>query len=51
MNEHSPKFELVKAYYEDGLWNQKAVKNAVKRNWITAAEYEEITGEPYGLQI
>ena len=47
MNEHSPKFELVKDYYDTGEWKKKAVKNAVKRYWITADEYEEITGEPY----
>ena len=45
--EHSEKFELVKNYYNEGLWKKKAVKNAVKREWITAAEYEEITGEVY----
>ena len=45
--EHSAKFELVKNYYNDGLWKKKAVKNAVKREWITATEYEEITGEVY----
>ena len=43
----SPKFEKVKGYYEDGLWNKTMVKNAVKKGWITAAEYTEITGEPY----
>ena len=47
MNEHSEKFELVKNYYDSGLWKKKAVKNAVKKGWITAAEYQEITGEPY----
>ena len=47
MNEHSAKFEKVKAYYDAGLWNKKAVKNAVVKKWITAAEYEEIIGEPY----
>lgn len=51
MNEHSPKFELIKSYYESGLWKKKAVKKAVtapKEEWrITAAEYEEITGEVY----
>ena len=44
---HSPKFEKVKKYYEDGRWNLKMVKNAVAAHWITAAEFEEITGEPY----
>ena len=47
MNEHSDKFDLVKRYYDTGLWKKKAVKNAVIKNWITAAEYEEITGEIY----
>ena len=45
--EHSPKFELVKNYYDSGFWKKKAVRNAVSRGWITAAEYEEITGEIY----
>ena len=43
----SPKFEKVKGYYEDGLWNKTMVKNAVKKGWITAEEYQIITGEPY----
>ncbi len=47
MNEHSEKFELVKEYYDTGRWKKKAVRNAVAKGWITAAEYEEITGEPY----
>ncbi len=47
MAEHSEKFEPVKGYYDSGLWKKKAVKNAVKKGWITAAEYEEITGEQY----
>lgn len=47
MNEHSPKFELVKNYYDSGLWKKKAVRNAVAKGWITAEEYEEITGEVY----
>lgn len=45
--EHSPRFELVKGYYDSGLWKKKAVRNAVIKGWITAAEYEEITGEVY----
>lgn len=44
---HSEKFELVKSYYDKGLWKKAAVKNAVKKGWITEAEYSEITGEPY----
>lgn len=45
--EHSAKFDLVKRYYDTGLWKKKAVRNAVAKGWITAAEYEEITGEIY----
>ena len=47
MNEHSPKFEMIKGFYDSGMWSKKAVRNAVKKEWITAAEYEEITGEVY----
>ena len=45
--EHSPKFELVKGYYDSGMWKKKAVRNAVVKGWIRDDEYEEITGEPY----
>lgn len=50
---HSPKFATVKKYYNtfkpDGtrMWTEEMVKNAVVKGWITAAEYEEIVGEPY----
>ena len=47
MNEHSEKFELVKGYFDSGEWKKKAVKNAVRRGWITAEEYAEIVCEPY----
>lgn len=43
----SPKFEKVKKYYDSGLWNKTMVRNAVVKRWITAEEYEEITGEAY----
>lgn len=45
MNEHSERFELVRGYYDSGRWKKKAVHNAVLRGWITAEEYEQITGE------
>ena len=41
------KFEKVKSYYERGLWNIERVRNAVVKNWITPAEFEEITGTVY----
>jgi len=45
--EHSLRFELVKRYYDRGLWNIERVAQAVKHNWITTDEYLEITGQPY----
>lgn len=47
MNEHSKRYDLVKGYYDAGEWKIKAVRNAVKRGWITADEFYEITGEVY----
>ena len=41
------KFELVKSYYDKGLWNITRVKNAVVKNWIAKEQYKEITGEDY----
>lgn len=43
---HSPKYNLVKDYYDKERWTKEQVYRAVGK-WITAAEYEEITGEPY----
>jgi len=43
----SPKFNKVKTYYDKGLWNLTMVRNAVVKNWISAEEFEQITGEPY----
>ena len=43
----SKKFNLVKKYYDKGLWSKAMVANAVVKEWITAEEYETITGEPY----
>ena len=37
----SPKFELVKRYYDEGLWSAERVRNAVGK-WITQEEYEII---------
>lgn len=42
----SPKFETVRDFYTRELWSKERVYNAVGR-WITAEEYEEITGEVY----
>lgn len=42
------KFEKVKAYYDNGLWDINRVHNAVVKGWITADEFETITGVTYG---
>ena len=47
VQEHSPKYQLVKDHYDAGEWKKKAVRNAVIREWIRADEYEEITSEVY----
>lgn len=42
----SEKYELVKGYYDRGLWNVDRVFNAVDK-WITEEEYKLITGFSY----
>lgn len=42
--EHSANFELVKSYYERGMWSKERVRNAVGK-WITAEEAAEILHE------
>ena len=43
----SKKYNLVKEYYDNGLWNLTRVKNAVVKGWITEEEFKIITGEDY----
>ena len=47
----SKKFNTVKKWYTSGVFAKEAakemVKDAVKKGYITTAEYEEITGEAY----
>lgn len=40
------KFNKVKGFYDEKLWNLYMVSNAVDR-WITADEFQEITGKEY----
>lgn len=42
--EHSKKFEKVKKFFDEGFWTAKMCHNAVDKEWITEAEYTEITG-------
>ena len=44
---HSEKFEVVMTYYRRGLWDEKRVRNAVSKGWITEEEFREIVGKKY----
>ena len=43
----SDNFEMLERFFDEGLWDQKRLKNAVIKNWITKEEYKLITGEDY----
>ena len=43
----STKYDMVRSFYIEGYWTKAMVKMAVVKNWITADEYKEITGENY----
>ena len=43
----SKKFLKVRNHYTKGYWSVSMVRDAVDKDWITAAEFEEITGEKY----
>ena len=45
----SKKYAFVKAAYDRGSWNKTMVANAVVKNWITAEEYQLITGEVFDV--
>ena len=40
-------YEMIKRNYDRGLWNKQMVALAVKKGVISAAQYQEITGEAY----
>lgn len=40
-------YKLVKRNYDNGFWGIDKVRDAVVKGWITAEEYQEITGEVY----
>ena len=44
---HSKNYEKVKKYWDEGLWNEQRVRNAVSKGWITEDEFGEITGKAY----
>lgn len=44
---HSKNFEKIKKWYDDGVWNEARVRNAVVKGIITEEEFVEITGLEY----
>lgn len=40
-------YKLVKKNYNSGFWSIDKVRDAVVKGWITAEEFQEITGEVY----
>lgn len=44
---HSKNFEKIKKWYDDGVWNETRVRNAVVKGMITEEEFTEITGKEY----
>ena len=44
--DESDKVEKVGDYYDAGVWNIQMVWDAVDK-WITAEDYEDITGDPF----
>ncbi|MFW5477405.1 MAG: XkdX family protein [Segatella copri] len=38
----SDKFELVKSFYDKGLWSAARVQNAVEKKWITQEECDQV---------
>jgi len=43
----SKHFEEVKKFYDAGVWSEEKVREAVAKNWITAAEFQTITGHEF----
>ncbi len=47
MEEHSKLYEKIKTRYEKGYVTKAQLARYVELGAITAAEYEEICGDPY----
>jgi hypothetical protein len=45
--EHSDNYDKVKRWFDMRMWDEMRVRNAVKMQWITEAEFQEITGKAY----
>ena len=40
-------YEKIKMYYEQGLWDEQRVRDAVAKGVITPEQFREITGKDY----
>ena len=43
-NNHSPKYNLIKSWFNKGYWNEDILLNAVDKHYITEEEMNEIIG-------
>ena len=41
---HSPKYSLIKSWFNKGYWNEDMLLNAVEKHYITEEEMNEILG-------
>lgn len=41
----SKHFAEIKKYFDSGVWSETKLREAVAKNWITAAEFQAITGK------
>ena len=42
INNHSPKYNLIKSWFNKGYWNEEMLLNAVEKHYITEEEMNEI---------
>lgn len=40
-------YDFLKGYYDEGFYTNDDMKYFVSAGWITADEYQTITGTPY----
>ena len=44
---HSEKYDMIKTFYMRKMWDEKKVRDAVVKGWITADEFKQITRIEY----
>lgn len=45
--QHSEHYAKVKRWFDLRMWSETRVRNAVEKDWITQAEFKEITGHDF----